>query len=485
MNDVSEIRKALIEAIPYTTANYGETPDTRYIYTPLAHEKALRLETNLVVGARGVGKSFWTAAINDEGIRSELGNSMRELKTASVYIGFSTKDNIAAYPDQDTFARLLGGGFTAYEIWRAVASRWLSEIAHCDIPRGDWPETVGWVKDNPEQVTKLFQGANAVFESEDRRGLILFDALDRCSDNWQKMDGIVRDLLRVALWLKSYSRIYVKIFLRTDQFSRQIMDFPDASKILATMVELTWQVHDLHGLLWQLLCNAPDEYGETLRKLYEEALGRFPAQKESRKESGAWSLTDKEKHDGKEQRNLFEKLAGPYMGTDQRRGIPYVWSVRHLADGKGQTSPRSFLVAIRSAAEDSLERYPDHKYALHYESIKRGVQKASSVRIGEVTEDYPWITKLLSPLEKLNVPCDFSVVEARWDEEFPSGAETLPSKDRLPPQSLKEGWLGIRKDLERIGLFEILQDGRINMPDLYRIGFKLGRKGGVRPISKG
>lgn len=46
---------------------------------------------------------------------------------------------------------------------------------------------------------------------------------------------------------------------------------------------------------------------------------------------------------------------------------------------------------------------------------------------------------------------------------------------------MKEGWLGIRKELEQIGFFEELQDKRVNMPDLYRIGFKLGRKGGVKP----
>ena len=26
-----------------------------------------------------------------------------------------------------------------------------------------------------------------------------------------------------------------------------------------------------------------------------------------------------------------------------------------------------------------------------------------------------------------------------------------------------------------------MRDGRINMPDLYRVGFGLGRKGGIKP----
>ena len=477
-NDVFSTREAIIAAIPYTTANYGKAPDINLIYIPPAHEKALRFETSLVVGARGVGKSFWAAVINNENIRSKLGNSIHELKNVNVHTGFSTSDNIDAYPDKETFAQLLQKGFSSYEIWRSVISRWIAKTADCAISGETWVDTVEWVRGNPERVTRLFQRANAVFESKNERGLVLFDALDRSSDSWQKMDDIVRDLLKVALWLKSYSRISTKIFLRTDQYSRQVMDFPDASKISATQAELTWHIHDLHGLLWQLFCNAPNKHGEILRKLYEKIIGNPPLRKN---ESNEWSLTTKAKRDEKEQRNLFKEIAGPYMGSDQRRGIPYLWSVRHLADGMGQTSPRSFLEAIRNAAEDSLQKYRDHSYALHYESIKRGVQAASSVRIKEVAEDYPWIEDLLEPLERLNVPCEFSAIEERWDESFPVGVGSLPNKDRLPPRNLKEGWSGIRKDLEQLGLFEKLRDGRVNMPDLYRIGFKLGRKGGVKP----
>jgi hypothetical protein len=476
-SNVSEIRKAVVEAIPYTMVNLGESPDPRYVYMSFSHEKALRLGTNLVIGESGAGKSFLTAALKDKNICARLGKSIPELKNTSVYVGFSARDDIAAYPDKDTFTRLFEQGFVAYEIWRAVASRWVSEVAHFEIPRGDWSETVGWVKENPEQVTKLFQSANAVFESKDRRGLILFDALEGCNDNWEKMNGIVRDLMRVVLWLKSYSRISGKVFLRTDQFSSKIMDFTDSSKLFVTMVELTWRVHDLHGLLWQLLCNAPGKHGAVLRTLYEGILGQLPEQTGNSEKDTVWLLTDREKHAREEQRNLFEILAGPYMGTNKRQGVPYAWIVSHLADSGEHVSPRSFLAAIRSAAEDSLERFPDHQYPLHYESIKRGIRDASFVRIGEVTEDYPWVADLLNLLEGMSVPCEFLLIEERWNKAFPAGVETLPRKDCVSPESLKKGWVGICKKLERMGIFQRLQGGEINMPDLYRIGFKLGGTG--------
>ena len=140
-------------------------------------------------------------------------------------------------------------------------------------------------------------------------------------------------------------------------------------------------------------------------------------------------------------------------------------------------------MAIREAAKDSLERYPDHPYPLHYESIKRGIQEAARIRVSEVAEDYPWITDVMKPLGGLTVPCDFAVVEHRWKEKYGPDPSAMTS-DRLPPKHLAQGWTGIREDLESLGIFETMKDGRINMPDLYRVGFGLGRRGGVKPVSR-
>jgi len=41
---------------------------------------------------------------------------------------------------------------------------------------------------------------------------------------------------------------------------------------------------------------------------------------------------------------------------------------------------------------------------------------------------------------------------------------------------------GLRTDLLDLALFSRQPDGRINMPDVYRVGFGLGRMGGVKPI---
>ena len=169
------------------------------------------------------------------------------------------------------------------------------------------------------------------------------------------------------------------------------------------------------------------------------------------------------------------------MGSGPKRGVPYVWSVSHLAYGHGRTSPRSFLAAIRQAAEHYNEKYPSHSPPLHYESIKSGVQKASAIRVGEMAEDYPWVIDVMSPLKGLTVPCEFSLIEDSWKQNLTDDL-FKGSSQNLPPQHANRGWEGVRQDLERIGIFETMKDGRVNLPDLYRVGFGLGRRGGVKPM---
>lgn len=478
MIQTQQIRESLAEALPLTTSIHGEAPDRRHLYLPPAHAKALRLECNLVIGARGVGKSFWTAALGAPALRAAVGKSVRELESTEVHIGFGVAPDIDAFPDKEVFAQLIEKGFEPFEIWKGVVVRWLSKLEPVTIPVDSWEQTIHWVKSNPENLARTIQNTNNALSKKGQHALILFDALDRTSSDWGVMDRIVRDLLKIVLWLKSYPRLHAKVFLREDQSDRTITDFPDASKLMATKAELTWAPHDLHGLLWQTLCNCPDRDGAHLRDLYTSVIGAPP-----RSENQLWLVADEVKRESIKQRELFIALAGPWMGKDRRRGVPYIWSVSHLADGRGRTSPRSFLAAIRQAAEDSLENYRDFPQPLHYESIKRGVQKASQIRVSEMAEDYPWVESVMAPLRGLTVPCHFEIIEDRWQSALPLGLSDL-SGQRLPPQHAEKGWPGVRSDLERLGIFETMKDGRINLPDLYRVGFGLGRRGGVKPVTR-
>lgn len=461
-SDPKKLRAAILAA-PLETSHSGGKPDPATLYVPPSHLKALRLDAHIVIGSRGVGKSFWTSALQSDVLRQFLGSAATELARIRVQTGFAEIADIDNYPNADVFRVFLDREGDPYDLWRAVILRWVAKVGKYKIPDQNWIETVAWLKSNPEAAARLMQ------EPRNWRGLILFDALDRTSNVWQRMDDIVRGLLKTVLWLKTYPGLYAKVFLREDQAERTVFNFADASKLTATKTELTWARHDLHGLLWQRLINAPMGHGECMRALCPH-----------KDHGGFWLIADEMKVESEIQRKAFEYLAGPWMGRDKRRGVPYIWSVNHLADAQGRTSPRSFLAAIRQAAEDSSERYSQHELALHFESIKRGVQKASEIRVQEMAEDYPWVPKVLSELKGMNVPCEFDAILQRWKNKFPDGPGSI-SSDHLPAQHAERGWDGLREDLQRLGLIETRSDGRIDMPDLYRVGFGLGRKGGVKP----
>ncbi|MBB3104225.1 hypothetical protein [Azomonas macrocytogenes] len=100
-------------------------------------------------------------------------------------------------------------------------ARWLANMVGEPVPENTWSETVAWAKANPEPLARLIQHANGAFQNEQCFGLIGFDALDRTSSDWARMDGIVRDLPKVVLWLKPYSNLHAKAFLREDQSDRR------------------------------------------------------------------------------------------------------------------------------------------------------------------------------------------------------------------------------------------------------------------------
>jgi hypothetical protein len=462
MTKAQQLREAILAA-PLETSNFGELPQPGTLYLPPSHLKALRLDAHIVVGGRGVGKSFWTSALQSDPLRNLLGAVASELKDIEVRVGFAGNEAIDQYPNADVFSTFIDQGGDPYNMWRAVVLRWVAEGVGQTIPTRKWTDTTAWLDAEPEAAARLMQ------QPRNRKGLLLFDALDRTSNDWQRMDTIVQSLLRTVLWLKTFPGLYAKVFLRDDQAERTVFNFPDASKLTATKAELVWARHDLHGLLWQRLINAPDAHGRCLRATCPNT-----------EQDGVWRVEQEMKSESEAQRKAFEVLAGPWMGRDKRRGVPYTWSVNHLADGRGQTSPRSFLAAIRQAAEDSSERYQQNDYALHFESIKRGIQKASEIRVQEMAEDYPWVPDVLSALSGMNIPIEFEAVREKWEQKFPAGAQGINSM-RLPAQHVDRGWEGVRGDLQRLGLLETKKDGRIDMPDLYRVGFGLGRKGGVKP----
>ena len=94
----------------------------------------------------------------------------------------------------------------------------------------------------------------------------------------------------------------------------------------------------------------------------------------------------------------------------------------------------------------------------------------------------------MKPLSGLTVPCQFEEIARRWEDGNILNRlqdDIVLATVKLPPVHLKEGPNGIRQDIETLGVFERMTDDRVNLPDVYRVGYGLGRKGGVKTVREG
>ena len=481
----SAIRQLLQYALPQETSSFGSTPELKYTYLPASHAKALHPDSMLVVGIRGVGKSFWWSALQKEDHRSLVGRNLPKAgisKETIVSQGFGEKPSPDDYPGKDTVADLIRN-FEARQLWRTIILLHLIKQGGKSSPfskQRRWEDRIAWVQGHPEEVERLFYEVDTGLDQSGAYHLILFDALDRTADDWKSMYTLVRGLLQVLLEFRSYNRIRPKAFVRPDQLEdSSVAAFPDASKVRSQEVKLIWPRNELYGLLWQHLANETGN-GHLFRDGCNQGFGI-----EWRQQDQVWTVPEKLRTDEDKQRDVFHAMTGPWMGRDRRRGFPYTWLPNHLGDARRQVSPRSFLAALRHAASDSSKR--DYEYALHYESIKRGVQEASKIRVHEMQEDYPWVEKLMKPLSGLSVPCSFDEISGRWEKEKileRLRQEMQTANVKLPPAHIDLGASDVRRDLEELGVFERMTDGRVNLPDVYRVGYGIGRRGGVKAVAR-
>lgn len=482
-----ETRRALLESLPDNDQAGATTAKAvGFTYVPPSHARALDPNHALVEGIRGAGKSFWWAALASKPHRDYVASVFPEARigaNVSVSQGFGPQLPPSQAPSKDTLAQL-AETFPPRQIWRAVVATQLDFKG--PFPQdGKWRDRVRWVNDNAEDYDDLFDRADAALAEHGEQRLILFDALDRLADDWPHIRPLARALLQYALDLRASRAVRAKLFIRPDMLEdREILAFPDSSKL--TRIPLTWRRVDLYALLFQCLGNAPQN-GAVFR---DHAKAAFGLAWKHDAESNAWILPNPLRSDETAQKQVFHAIAGPAMATGpsgHKRGLPYTWLANHLLDGRDQVSPRSFSAALRHAAQtDNPDDWP---YPLHFRGIQTGVQEASRIRVTEMaTEDYPWVQLLMEPLKnKITVPCTPEEIADLWES---SGVITrlrdslvhADSEVKLPPRHLDDGAAGLLNELRDLGLIQFLSDGRIQMPDVYRIALGFGRRGGVRPL---
>ncbi|OPY90210.1 MAG: hypothetical protein A4E72_00774 [Syntrophus sp. PtaU1.Bin208] len=414
---ITETRQALKDALPAGDEAMS-TPEREapFTYVPPSHAAALNPENPIVEGIRGAGKSFWWGALVSEPHRLFVASAFPEAKIDRNTLatqGFGIGPSSRRYPSKDVIETLVQR-FDARHIWRAIIATQIDAPDPYPSQGSNWDAKVSWVKDHPEEMDELLYQRNAELAEQKKLQLILFDALDRLADDWDSIRPLARSLFQVALDFRSYQNIRLKIFVRPDMLEdRDILAFPDSSKLLARKISLKWRRSDLYALVFQCLGNA-NSGGEDFRN---HCLSEFGLKWHYDAENTAWVLPKNLRIDEDVQKELFHAMTGPAMASGasgHKRGFPYTWLPNHLMDGRSEVSPRSFCAALRVAAQE--EPLKGWDYPLHYKGIQAGVQQASSIRVNEISrEDYPWIETVMNPLKgKITVPCLEREITAIW-----------------------------------------------------------------------
>lgn len=479
---VKSLREGLISLPLDVSHNAASPPQPHEIYAPRGHEGALDPDRAIVVGNRGVGKSFWSGALVEDKNREILDLAYPKLKLGSVRatLGFTGEDfSTEVAPSSRVLGALIADGITAENIWRVVFMKALDP----DWLTLSFADAVRRIERSPEQYEQLMLQADKLLKKQGVKRVIVFDALDRLGESWQVVRALTRGLLRLALSLRSYSSIRAKIFIRPDQGDDSlIFDFPDASKLRAERVELKWSTNDLYGLLYSRLANSPDSAAAFESLIQSKRLTL-------RRERGVAVLPDHLKSDEQLQATIFSTLAGEYMGSDHRRGRTYTWLPNHLGDAHGQTAPRTFLTALKIAADKGVhDTAVSRKQAIDHHGIKEGVQKASQVRFDQLAEDHLWIKSVLGSLSGMEVPCTEQAIILRWKTGniLRNIKKDVDAGKYLGPLELHGGAaeVALLEALTRLGVTEKRSSGKINIPDIFRVAASLKRRGGVKPPSK-
>lgn len=456
---MNALRDALAALPRAANVKPGETVSIDDVYVIFEHRNVIDLKRPLVVANRGMGKSLWAHALRDRAAWHALATRFQmpehpELEARLAFHGgLATTDGAVT---REMLSSALTAGFDAKEIFHGVLLRQLAPR----LPGNRLPEKLlellAWQRENAEDAANLRTAAD-----EGLPLLLLFDGLDRLGRDWTETQALLKGLLQVALEVQSLRSVFFKIFLRNDQFEDlRIFEFPDSSKLRSARAELKWPSRKLYGLLFFHLERVSSEAAAVLKDLDHEA--------------------------------RVNALAGPYMGADHRRGHVFSWVPTHLADTRGEISPRTFLTAWRCAAEHARDREPEKVPTLPVDpkAIHAGVQKASEDRMDELREDYPWVDDALKPLAGLAVPFPLAALDSAWNE-----AGTFAAVSKREIDADRPIWVAFvatqRGDtnqlvdaLEWIGVAERRKtaDGeKINIPDIFRVNAGIKRRGGVVP----
>lgn len=490
--DAALLRAELLEVAQNWQPD-GKPSQATDVFFPSAHIRTLALDRSLVIGMRGAGKSFWSEVLTDARLRSSVTRFVKGYDKL-VYVGAIRWDKDPfkiIYPDSEVLTRSLQDGMDSRLLWltlilnelRSVCVQHDITIALPDLSQG-WGHVLNWARQHPESIRQTFQELNENLTRNGQVVLVVMDALDLMAAELAQSVIFLRGLLQLLLDTRQLKGLRFKVFLREDMtYMPSVLSFPDASKLINEAVYLDWTREDIYALHWHKLA----QESPRLQALIEQYFG--PREVAS---IGYWhpKLVQSPPQEPF-LTALLGVLAPTYMGSGSTKGYVYSWWYKHLADGKNRVSPRTFAASLRTALLESSK--PNASHVLIPTGIKHGVRVASEERVKELKEDYFWINTALAAFNERLTPAPVQEVYGVWNGV---GVEGVPTPRLIRDQCLKEKvfvpWdesdrltspsQKLRDTLVALGILILRdEDTRLDMPDIYRLGYRIRKRGGVSP----
>ncbi|GHG84588.1 hypothetical protein GCM10012319_40450 [Comamonas sp. KCTC 72670] len=473
-------RRKLLEEMSTLESDADLSPEViTKVFLPLPeHRRVLDDRVVLVLGERGVGKSALFHFLQTPEGAGLLGLEVKTQATQRTWIvGFSETGMEHAPP---WALEELARGVPSVE--DRIRRFWLGHLIGriASAAQDVVPSPPGFVSKWKEAPT---DPAHWLPSLEDPAGLLPWlDQLERnlteqgrtlvvTYDHLDKIGVRSRDVRRrvlpplLALWLSlsnRYRRIRAKIFLRRDLFDESVANTADVSKLLARAETLRWSVSALYRLLLRHLA-----IHDGLRKWLGS--GQWKLNLTSHEELGWMPPDDLPETGNQSQAMLMSHIVGERMGSgkDPRSGYSWTWVPNHLKDAQGIIAPRSIITLFNSAASHALSVTPSGKYMriLAPEELKEGLRETSQRRVVEMQEEHPVVMRL-GLLSDISLPASVDDV-----------VETLSTVQEEVDDGFGTAGERILDELARLGVVYRLPKGRIDIPDIYRLRFKISRKG--------